>query len=101
MGKYQNVADKSFNTGLDEQLTPDKKLNLLGVYRGAPGTKPVKLDYFYPQYGPVDLSALVMLFFRYGQYLELIGGDTTVEETQVFTFTAKKWEAPPVEEAVI
>lgn len=83
------VAEVTFATKLKTILTPTV---LVHIFPSAPSPDTEDFDaerdcVMVSLYGDLDTAGLEKLFFQYGTYLELIGGDVTVEVPFSWGFT--------------
>jgi hypothetical protein len=77
MATETDTAERSFSTRLKKILS-----------RQPDGPSMVIDEYWYLG-KPIDTGAVEKVFFQYGTYLELIGGDAPVEQPRVFTWTPR------------
>jgi hypothetical protein len=72
-------AEKAFDAKLETLLTP-------AVTRRHPESENTPTEVLTIPSTPLDQDGVERAFFQYGTYLELIGGDVTVETTQAWQF---------------
>lgn len=79
MSKHKTAAEKSFEAKVNTLLTS-------AVRRKHPDSDETPAEVLMISSQPLDVTETEKVFFQYGTYLELVGGDATVEQTQVFEF---------------
>lgn len=91
MGKFKSTAEKAFEEKLQDLLEP-------AVRRIHPATEEVAEEgeevtvsegVTLTVSTPLDLTETAKVFFQYGTYLELVGGDAPAEAPVVVTATTR------------